>query len=275
MKRLLLTIMAVLLLVPACGKADRYRILDAALSMLEEGNPFLTRYNEQNGAGIKARYPLGCPYLWGGRDVKKVLKPVTANQSSDYYRRGQKYLCGLDCIGLIRWIETQAGYAAPGSISAMLDRNMYSDRVNYKASKVTGEARMEVLDVGDLLAVEHQSGTYHCAVYIGTLWDFGYTTDTLPKALKPYLYYPLLLHCTGSGDYYERYRAELAGSEVQPPYGGVIVTLLDASISDADARTPDVLDLGEACFDLEGYHLQVTDLTKEKQVRWLHWREKP
>ena len=275
MKRILLTIMAVLMLLPACGKADRSRILDAALSMLEEGNPFLVRYNKQNSAGITARWPLGCPYLWGGRDAKMVLKTITASQSSEYYRKGRKYLYGLDCIGLIRWIETQAGYAAPASISVMLDRNSYGDRVNYKASKAAGEARTEVLDVGDLLAVRHQSGTYHCAVYIGTLWDFGYTYDTLPTALKPYMYYPLLLHCTGSGDYYERYRAELAGTDVLPPYGGAIVTLLDAGLSGADSRTPDVLDLGQACFDLEGYHLQVTDLSQERQVRWLHWREKP
>ena len=116
-------------------------------------------------------------------------------------------------------------------------------------------------------------------MYIGTLWDFGYTAATLPEALKPYLYFPLLIHCTGSSDYYERYRAYLEQEgmmkEIQPPYGGTIVTLLDAPLSAADAKTPDVLDLGVPCFDLEGYHLQITDLSEEMDIRWLHWRKKP
>ena len=54
-----------------------------------------------------------------------------------------------------------------------------------------------------------------------------------------------------------------------------IVTLLDAPLSAADAKTPDMLDLGVPCFDLEGYHLQITDLSEEMDIRWLHWRKKP
>ena len=60
-----------------------------------------------------------------------------------------------------------------------------------------------------------------------------------------------------------------------PPYGGVIVTLLDAPLSAADTSTPDILDLAAPCFELEGYHLQITDLSEEKDIRWLHWRKKP
>ena len=278
MKKYLLTAMAVILLVPTGIKADRYRILDAALSMLEEGNPFLTRYNEENDCAIKARWPLGCPYFWGGRNVKKILQIASPTQSSDYYRAGQNYLYGLDCVGLTRWTVQQAGYEPHDAISKMLDRSLYREYVNYKASKTTGEARMEALEIGDLLAIRHQNGGYHCAMYIGTLWDFGYRTSTLPETLKPYLYYPLLIHCTGSSDYYERYQAYLAqeGSpEVLPPYGGVIVTLLDAPLSAADTSTPDLLDLAAPCFELEGYHLQITDLSEEKDIRWLHWRKKP
>lgn len=279
MKRILLTVMAILLLAPAGVRADRYRILDAALSMLEDGNPFLERYNELNDCAIKARWPLGCPYFWGGRNVRRILQPASPTQSSNYYRTDEVYLYGLDCVGLTRWIVGQAGYEPHGAVSEMLNRSLYREYVNYKASKTTGEARMEALNIGDLLAVRHQSGGYHCAMYIGTLWDFGYTAATLPEALKPYLYFPLLIHCTGSSDYYERYRAYLEQEglmkEIQPPYGGTIVTLLDAPLSAADAKTPDVLDLGVPCFDLEGYHLQITDLSEEMDIRWFHWRKKP
>ena len=278
MKKLLLAVMTILLMVPAGVRADRYRILDAALSMLEEGNPFLERYNEENNCAVKARWPLGCPYFWGGRNARRILQPASPAQSSDYYHTDRVYLYGLDCVGLTRWIVTQAGYEPHDAISKMLDRSLYRESVNYKASKTTGEARTEALDIGDLLAVRHPSGGYHCAMYIGTLWDFGYKTDKLPEALKPYLYYPLLIHCTGSSDYYERYLVYLeqeGAPAALPPYGGVIVTLLDAPLSAADASTPDVLNLGVPCFDLEGYHLQITDLSGEKDTRWLHWRKKP
>ena len=63
--------------------------------------------------------------------------------------------------------------------------------------------------------------------------------------------------------------------DVQPPYGGVIVSLLDASAGDAPSFTPDILDLKKPCFDLEGYHLEILDLSGEKQERWIHWRHTP
>ena len=54
----------------------------------------------------------------------------------------------------------------------------------------------------------------------------------------------------------------------------MIVSILDAPLSAADARTPDASEPGVPCFDLEGYHLQITDLLGEKDVRWLHWKVK-
>ena len=53
------------------------------------------------------------------------------------------------------------------------------------------------------------------------------------------------------------------------------LALLDANPEDAAYHTPAVLDLETRCFDLEGYHLQVTDLSGEKQIRWIRWRQKP
>ena len=42
-------------LAPASALVERGLELNAAFSMLEEGNPFLARYNEITGADIQAR----------------------------------------------------------------------------------------------------------------------------------------------------------------------------------------------------------------------------
>ena len=253
-------------------------LLEAALSHLEKGNPLLEHYNQVTGRSVEARFELGCPYFWGGRHVEKILEPAAPEQESDYYKPDQQYLYGLDCAGYTRWITEQMGYTPHDSISNLLNRNKYKDYVIYKAAKKTGNKRVEELSIGDILCIEHQDGSHHSAMFIGTLLDFGYTTRGLPKELRPYLHYPLLIHATGSSDYYERYRQyleEKGDTTTLPPYGGVIVTLLDAAPEDTRSRTPAVLDLGAPCFDLEGYHLQVTDLSGEKQTRWIRWREKP
>lgn len=277
-KGILLVLLAVMMLVPGFCRADRYRVLDAALSMLEEGNPFLVHYNEDTGADIKARYPLGCPYFWGGRHESRILHIASPEQASDYYKTDRQYLYGFDCAGFTRWVMAQAGYAEHDSISNLLDFNKYKEFVNYPASKVTGDDRTTELRIGDLVAILHPDGGHHIAMYIGTLLDYGYTRHNLPAELVPYLYYPLLIHCTGSSDYYERYRTYLEENgmdNVLPPFGGVVVTLLDAPASDAPYRTPAVEGLeSEPCFDLEGYHLQVTSLENERRIRWIRWKQK-
>jgi len=273
----LIVICAVLLFASSC-LADRSRFLDAALSMLEDGNPFLTRYNEETGAGIKSRYPLGCPYFWGGRQVSKILDPASPNQNSEYYKTNQQYLYGLDCVGFTRWVMNQLGLANHDSISNLLNRTLYKEYVNYRAAKNTGEQRSRYLAYGDLVALQHASGGFHIAMYIGTLMDYGYTAKTLPEELVPYLYYPLVIHCTGSSDYYERYDLflkEKTDGTILPPYGGVIVSILDVPAAAATDSTADILDLKKPCFNLEGYHLEILDLSREKRERWIRWRLRP
>ena len=135
LKRICLMTFAVILLMTSAGTADRYHVLDVALSMLEEGNPFLVRYNKDTGAEIEARFPLGCPYFWGGRHVEKILEPAAPEQESDYYKPDQQYLYGLDCAGYTRWITEQMGYTPHDSISNLLNRNKYKDYVIYKAGR--------------------------------------------------------------------------------------------------------------------------------------------
>ena len=274
---ILLLVIAVML--PAACRAGRSAMLETALSFLEETNPFLLHYNETEGTRFQARCPLGCPYFWGGRHVKSLLRVESPSHSSDYYHSDQKYLYGLDCSGFTLYIVQQAGYEAHPKISDLLNKSLYTEYALNRANRLTGEERASVLRTGDLLAIQHESGGFHIAMYCGTLADYGYTEETLPEALVPYLRYPLLIHCTGSSDYHERYREyleALAMTDVIPPFGGVIVSILDVPAEAATSKTPDVEGLiSQPCFDLEGYHLQVTDLTLEKRSRWIRWRKRP
>ena len=84
-----LCLTAVLLILSSFARAElRCPELDAALSMLEKGNPFLERYDEVTGADISARYEYGCPYLFAGSSVKDIGTVTRAWDSSIYYKEG-------------------------------------------------------------------------------------------------------------------------------------------------------------------------------------------
>lgn len=274
----LLMLAGIIMILPMSGSSERSKFLDAALPFLEDGNPFVERYNELNSTEIKARFPLGCPYFWGGRHVKSILQPASPSSSSDYYHTDRRYLYGLDCVGFTRWINEKTGYEPHPKISDLLNRSMYKECIIRGAAYATGEKLSALLRIGDLLAIQHVSGGFHIAMYCGTLADYGYTEESVITELIPYLRYPLLIHCSGSSDYYERYRDDLESggqADILPPYGGVIVSILDVPVSAATAYTPDILDLCLPCFDLKGYHLQIIDLMQEKQYRWIRWRQRP
>ena len=42
-------------------------VLTNAFTLLEEGNPFIERYNRITGENVQARMKQGVPYFWGGR----------------------------------------------------------------------------------------------------------------------------------------------------------------------------------------------------------------
>ena len=273
-KRWLCALLLLLWIQPALA-VEQAPVLDAALSMLEEGNVFLERYNYLTGAEIAARYPLGCPYFWGGRAERKILDLISPWQdTSSYYHPKRLYLYGFDCAGFTMWALQQAGAPQHPSTSALLKPTQYTELELTRAERLRGAKRAKALTVGDLVVMRHPNGVNHIALFIGTLRDFGYLPELLPEELQPYVDYPLLIHCTGSSDYYERYEAYLEDTyqqRVYPPDGGVIVTLLDVPPEAAPEQMLTPNNVYKPYFLLEGYKLQVTDLSGEDAVRWIRW----
>ena len=251
-------------------------ILASALSMLETGNPFLVRYNQMTGKHVEARFPLGCPYFWGGRDASRILETMRPWQASPaYYRTDRSYLYGLDCTGFTRWALENAGYATHPSNSDMLylpENAVYAipDTDNLK-----GEELSQKLLPGDLLFLCHGGRSYHVALFAGTLLDYGYRVDTVPPELIPYLAYPLLIHSTVSSDYYERYETYIEDTldwRVYPPDGGVIVSILGVPRKAAIRHMLSPLDDEMDYFLLDGYKLMLYDDSRDEKRMWARWR---
>ena len=277
MRKGLALLLALLLWAQPAPALERSPVLDAALSMLEEGNVFLRQYNALTGAGIEARFPLGCPYFWGGRSEDMLLHWISPWQdTSAYFQKGRIYLYGFDCAGFTMWALEQAGLPRHPGTAKLLKDPRWAELEIPGAAEASGEARAALLRPGDLVVMRHTSGVHHVALYIGTLKEYGWTEENLPAELAPYAGYPLLIHCAGSAEYYERYERWLEDNveqRVYPPDGGVIVTLLDAPPEAAPRRTLTPNNVVKPVFSLEGYSLQVTDLTAEPAVRWLRWSD--
>ena len=252
-------------------------VLDAALSMLEDGNPFLQRYRDMTGRDVEARFELGCPYFWGGRSVRRILDTMQPWQSSSaYYRTSRSYLYGFDCVGFPRWVLEEAGFARQPSISDLLDLPEYTALEIPGTAGVHGKALAELLIPGDLLVIRHEKRSYHIAMYAGTLRDYGYDADTAGDALAACLDYPLLVHCTVHPDYYERYEAWIEDAfdwRVYPPDGGVIVSILDVPESTPVRSMLSPLNTMQTYFDLEGYRLLTYSSDKDELTRWIRWWE--
>ena len=238
------------------------RLSDVDLSALK-----IFRYDAMTAVGVKDDEPVTVQTAFLGENAEVLLAPPAR-----WYKLPEKEWLNqiLESDRLVGREETEEN--EDGREKAVL-MGIESKESLEELARLAETAGAEI--VGSFLQKREKPDS---AMFIGTLLDFGYTTRGLPKELRPYLHYPLLIHATGSSDYYERYRQYLEAkgdTTTLPPYGGVIVTLLDAAPEDTWSRTPSVLDLGAPCFDLEGYHLQVTDLSGEKQTRWIRWREKP
>lgn len=255
------------LLTDRAQKQSEQRILSAALSMVEQSNPFLLRYQAQGG-DTQARFTYGAPYYFGGTNGNLLLKPWVMHTNSLYYVKGRRYLYGFDCIGFARWVCKTAGLNRPVRISSMPWETAHL--VDVKDLPL--EQWHERLEIGDLVALG-KTGSYHVGMYIGTLRSFGYTEKELAQ-LAPYMDYPLMIH-SGMNDFhtawYESYMLENNISGVGLPDGGVMISLLTDAYADAEASvtlwqgTPN-----QKTFHynmLEGYHLTRMNLL-EPNVRW-------
>lgn len=107
---LVLMLTMVLSILPAQAEVERSKLLDAAFSMLEEGNDFVRRYNEMTGAEVTATFVDGCPYFFGGKaDDETTLTRLFSRaplyskreiwEQTRFYDKGSYYLYGLDCSG--------------------------------------------------------------------------------------------------------------------------------------------------------------------------------
>ena len=252
-------------------------VMDAALSMLEKGNPFLVHYRQVTGSQTDARFPLGCPYFWGGRSESRLLDTMQPWQtSSQYYKISRSYLYGFDCTGFTRWALETAGFSKHPPISDMLDLPEMAMYEIEGTSGIHGEPLASFLTPGDLLAIRHEKTSYHVAMYAGTLLDYGYRADTVPPELIPYLAYPLLVHCTVHSDYYERYEAWIEDAfdwHVYPPDGGVIISIMDVPKKAATRTMLSPLNEEQYYFVLDGYKLLIYDSYKDAKTKWIRWLE--
>jgi len=259
---------------------EPHPVLSAALSMLEEGNPFIARYNGLTGSQVEARFPLGAPYFFGGLAEEKILRVMRPWQESRYYKMDRFYLYGLDCGGFTAWALKQAGRPRHPAIARLLSRDRVFDQNRLNLNGLPWEELPQHLQPGDLYALRHSLGR-HIMLYIGTLKDFGYTEDSLPAALKPYLHYPLVAHASANPFYYRRYTRYIARhikiTPVTPPDGGVMVSLLGVPKDAAPYSLPNPAlpgrepDSTSHYFLLSGYPLTVYDPSGALYAGWFRW----
>ncbi|MBR4502198.1 MAG: C40 family peptidase [Clostridia bacterium] len=270
---LALCLAAVIILPYSAFAVERSPELDAALSMLEEGNPFITAYNEQTGADISARFPDGCPYFFGGKDVSLIGKSRKAWESSTYYKEGEWYPAGLDCVGFTRWVFAESGRSEHPSISALVGERGAACRIDMTEGQ-PALILFELLKVGDLLAIRHASGGYHIMMYIGTLRDFGFSQEEVGAKLRNKLDYPLMIHCSSNRDYTDRY---LIWNRANAPWanttdGGVMVSVFGCSEDDCDGILQNLDKTSMPYIDFKGYHLTVYNPDEGAVCRWIRWK---
>lgn len=257
--------------VPASALVERCLELNAAFSMLEEGNPFLERYNEITGANISARYPLGLPYMFGGKDEANLLTVWYSLETTKNFIKGKKYLYGFDCSGFTNWINFEAGKPQHDSLEQMItNRGLYRGN-QLDAEDIPFDALYQALEVGDFLVASADGR--HIMMYIGTLSDFGYTAEDAPE-LRDYLTYPLVVHCGLCPPYGERYQAYIEENNLgcDTTDGGVAIAIVGMPASAA----PHYLytqHYDHYYFDLNGYFLRVYDIRSTSSYVWFRTEE--
>lgn len=218
-------------------------MLNTAFSIVEEGNPFQTRYNLITGETVVSRLEYGVPFLWGGRaeshvfagEPGYVVEPAWQN-SGVYYKAGTNYLYGFDCFGFVAWVwaKTQ-GSELPTTSELIYNRNFLripGPSPENGAKYVDPEYGLQI---GDMLVMEHPGR--HIAMYVGTLRMYGYTEEEVPE-LAGELDTPLVMHCSVNASIADRFAYLLENGRPVYRYatvtdGGVCVSLLCDSVGSA------------------------------------------
>ena len=265
-----LAVLLVLALFPAGVCGEGAPCLDASLSMLENGNPFLNAYNRLTGRNIQARFELGCPYFFGGSDYGLIGKTRKAWQDSTYYKDGVWYPAGFDCAGFTKWVLQESGWQPHPALSTLLDSSAAIPGTEGAAAQdLPG-----LLQAGDLLVIRHGNYGYHVLMYIGTLLDFGFHPEWLPDGLKDKAGHPLVIHCSSNLDYSERYEAwcRKNANWATTTDGGVMVSILNCSPDGCDGVLKNLDRTASPYFLLEGYHLTVYTTQPTDRTKWVRCR---
>ncbi len=286
MRRLIVLALTMCLLVCAMpdvnAELQRSPVLDAALSMLEEDNLFLRRYNKITGASVEPYFKLGVPYFFGGVREQwlfaKYPDYMTREcwENTTYYVKGQVYIMGWDCAGFTQWVWEKAGRGKHASISKIIGRESHNRHLLCDETLLVPDwdELHTLLQPGDLLGGTRGSG-YHIMLYIGTLRDFGFTAEEVPE-LRWYLDYPLVIHCSMNpafGPRFQQFIDETGGkyTRCKTTDGGVCVALLGLSFDQAPHH--EVVQLQEqAWFELDSGRLLLTLVDADTYTRWAWYR---
>ncbi|MBR3333203.1 MAG: C40 family peptidase [Clostridia bacterium] len=285
-----LAALLLLCLFPGPGRAEAEvpDLTAAAFELLEEGNPFVRRYEKLTGKEITPLFPWGVPYYYGGLSGSKgngwfyMAYPdyfiKMCEHGSGYFKVGERYFYGLDCIGFTRHVYKACGLPAHPSLADIMTQweqkqyHVYDSRKGHEAPPY--DQLKNTLRVGDLLVVKHEdSKSRHVMMYIGTLRSFGYTAEEEP-ALASWLDWPLVIHCGLSPFYGERFQKLI--DEYPDKYGkatttdgGVAISLLGPKPENAPEHGH-VQNTDYAWFTMNdgGYQLTVVNLTDVKYYAW-------
>ena len=223
------------------GSVTRCQTLDVALSLLEEGNPFLERYNLLTGAEVTPRLAFGVPYFFGGRAASNVFakEPDYIVQkawmnSPVWYKKNTFYVYGFDCVGYVNWVwKKDKGYGWPGVDRLLVVRSYHI--FDQSAPLHPWEEVAQALHPGDVFV--RRNPNTHTGMYLGTLRQFGYTAEQVPE-LEAYLDYPLVLHTSNNASIAARFQwlihnglAKYRVASVTD--GGVMVSILGVDPKDA------------------------------------------
>lgn len=265
------------------GTLEASPLLDSALSLLEEGNFFQSRYNEITGSSVQAVFPLGVPYLWGGAYGQSMFSRAplwyptrVCYSSSEFFLKDHVYLGGFDCIGYIRWIWLDNHLGQVPSLNTLLDdpdrqqkQSLYSSSEWLNHPAPDWAALGKTLSPGALFVNRKEGGGRHIMMYIGTPRMWGFTESSV---LGPWLDDLLMIHCGLNPVYGERMQRYIDAhpekySVCHTTDGGVAVSLLGPGKEDAPFHSHVQL-TDYAFFNLDGTVMTVYSTDQVIKSAW-------